>query len=304
MPMQMYFLFFTFYLISNLIISNNCTAYKYDARDKSKDTREEVRYARRVKDKKSKSKGEKQGKQAKQTHNINSLSFTNVGAVIKGSKKGSTNVYVVDNNGGNIVVVAGGKGGVKGKEKGSKQKSTQIQATSSKSGRGVRKRCLIAAMSPLSPNPPSAPSPVAPTPTTNSAPSPPTASYITGSIAICKVRQNGYFAGFNVVINVCGIGTTCTDATVASVSTRKCAALILNTNTCSNISNNAATLVNVGFYLESPGIPYSTWGGCSISQGNMWNGYRLRDNRNYAIVVYDSNSQPIACGILDWKWVY
>jgi hypothetical protein len=159
-------------------------------------------------------------------------------------------------------------------------------------------------MSPLSPNPPSAPSPVAPMPPTNSAPSPPTASYATGSIAICKVRQNGYFAGFKVVINVCGIGTTCTDATVASVSTRKCAALILNTNTCSNINNNVATLVNVGFNLESSGIPYSNLGGCSISKGNMWNGYRLRDNQNYAIVVYDSNSQPIACGILDLTWVY
>ncbi len=145
---------------------------------------------------------------------------------------------------------------------------------------------------------------MAPKPPTHSAPSPPTASYVTGSTAICNAWQNRYFAGFNVVINVCGLGTTCTDPTVASVSTRKCAALILNTNTCSNINNNVAPLVNVGFYLESPGIPYSTGGGCSISQGNMWNGYRLRDNRNYAIVVYDSNSQPIACGILDWKWVY
>jgi len=96
-----------------------------------------------------------------------------------------------------------------------------------------------------------------------------------------------------VVINVCGLGTTCTDATVASVSTRKCAALILNTNPCSNINNNVAPLANVGFSLESSGIPYLNFGGCSISQGNMWNGYRLRDNRNYAIVAYDSNSQYV-----------
>lgn len=295
----MYFVF-VISLISILIISSNCTIDTFAAGGKGKDTLEEVKYARRLKDKKSK--GEKKGKQGKQTQYFYSLPSANAAVVIKGSKKSSANVYIVDNVN---TFVTGGKGGIKGKGKASKQKSYQEKATSSKRGGSYGKRCLTANMNPLSPSPPSAPSPVAPKPPTNIAPSPPTASVVYGTIAICKVRQNGYFAGFSVLMNVWGLGMNCSDATVASASSKKCAAQILNANTCLNINDAVGPHVNSGFYLESSVITYTTFGGSSSNYPRyMWNGYRLRDNRNYAIVMYDSNSQPIACGTLDWTWFY
>lgn len=309
--------------LSNLVLffssiltnSSHCLGDKKFATKRRNDNgdEQELKYSRRVKDKKSK--GGKQILVDKAALQYFYTPTKNADTVTKGSKKGSSNYNVATNN--VYTVAPGGKGGTTIMAKGSKKTASQSKATPSKGKRGggksvtIGKRCLIAYMAPITPQTPVAPpvpsAPVAPRPPVPSPVAPPAIptayNNVFGSIKVCKVRQNGSFSGFKIQLAVCGLGTTCNNA-VTVPNGKVCGVRILDTTTCFNI-NSAPNRGAYGYDSSWAVVTYTTdLIGCSNSASNMWNGYKLRDNRSYAIVIYDSNGVAIACGTLHWTWEY